>query len=77
VRNEYAGTGVKIGVVNPGGVRTEWFADPAKGGYTEEDRPDTSGFLEVEEVVDALLSVIDQAATTDIRRIVLENHRPK
>jgi short-subunit dehydrogenase len=74
VRNEFAGTGVKIGVVNPGGVRTEWFDDPRKGGYSKENKPDTSSFLHVEEVVDALLAVIDQDSTTDIRRIVLENH---
>jgi short-subunit dehydrogenase len=77
VRNEFAGSGVKIGVVNPGGVRTEWFDDPRKGGYSNENKPDTSSFLHVEEVVDALLAVIDQDATTDIRRIVVENHVPR
>lgn len=77
VRNEFAGTGVKVGVVNPGGVRTDWFDDPCKGGYSTENRPDTSRFLHVDEVVDAMLAVIDQDATTDIRRIVLENHAPK
>jgi NAD(P)-dependent dehydrogenase (short-subunit alcohol dehydrogenase family) len=77
VRNEFAGTGVKVGVVNPGGVRTDWFDDPCKGGYSAENRPDTSRFLHVDEVVDAMLAVIDQDATTDIRRIVLENHAPK
>ena len=103
VRNELVGTGVKIGVVNPAGVRahnvfqtprplsrsilacavtddtgaatqvqTEWFEDEAKGGHTS-DRPDTSRFLDVDEVVDAMLLIIDQAETTDCRRIVLEN----
>jgi hypothetical protein len=53
-------------------VQTEWFEDEAKGGYTS-DRPDTSRFLDVDEVVDAMLLIIDQAETTDCRRIVLEN----
>jgi NAD(P)-dependent dehydrogenase (short-subunit alcohol dehydrogenase family) len=73
VRNEVAGTGVKIAVVNPGGIRTTWFDDPVKGGHSEADKPDTANFLEVDEVVDALLSIIDQGSRTDIRRIVLEN----
>ena len=73
VRNEVTGSGLKIGVVNPGGIQTTWFADPTKGGYSDADRPDTTKFIEVDEVVDALVSVIDQGSQTDIRRIVLEN----
>ena len=74
VRLEVAGSGIKLGVVNPGGIRTEWFDDQTKGGYTQ--AVDTTNFLAVEEVVDALLAIIDQAPSTDIRRIVLENHTP-
>lgn len=73
MRTEVAGSSVKLGVVNPGGVKTTWFADEAKGGYTAGHAPDTSGFLEAEEVVDALLAVIDQDKSTDIRQIVIEN----
>eukprot|EP00386_Alphamonas_edax_P007579 GDKI01025258.1.p1 GENE.GDKI01025258.1~~GDKI01025258.1.p1 ORF type:complete len:255 (-),score=51.66 GDKI01025258.1:24-788(-) len=72
VRKELAGSGVKIGLVNPALVDTAWWQEAERGGWPKPI--DGSSFLPPDDVVSAMLYLINQGAKCDTERVVLQNY---
>ncbi|MDH5403723.1 MAG: SDR family oxidoreductase [Candidatus Heimdallarchaeota archaeon] len=62
IREELEDTKVKVAIINPGAVDTPWFANSPK---------DKATMLDVEEVVDALMLIINQGPRSNIDHIHL------
>ena len=70
-RLELRPLGIKVGSVLPGGIDTPWWQDEARGGRPK-GSVNTAKFLTADEVAEALLMLINQAAGSDIEEIFLE-----
>jgi len=75
-RVELAGSGVKVASVNPGGIASPWWTEPARGG-ARDNAVDTSTMLPPEAVAEAIAGIIFQHPLCDIDHVVLENARPQ
>ncbi|CAE8603949.1 unnamed protein product [Polarella glacialis] len=77
LRAELKGSGVKIGSVNPGAVATEWWGDEGRGGWTKEMGPGSAlpfwnDMLRPEDVADGIMTLLTQAASSNIESLVLD-----
>lgn len=74
LRQELKGTMVKCGTVNPGAVATPWWMEKERGGKPEVASPEKlATMLTAEDVATATMSLVDQADTSNIESLVLEN----
>ncbi len=64
LRQELRGTGVKLATINPGQIDTPWFGD-------HDPNTKRTDRLDVEEVVDAFMTVINQGTYSNIDKIHL------
>ena len=75
-RNELAGTGIKVATVNPAGIATPWWEDPARGGKREKPA-DTSSMLPPEAVAEAIAGILFQHALSDVDHVLIDNVKLK
>jgi NADP-dependent 3-hydroxy acid dehydrogenase YdfG len=64
LREELKGTRVKAATINPGSVDTPWFSD-----YSDQAKKHR---LDVEEVVDAMMLIINQGERSNIEHLLLK-----
>ena len=72
LRDECVGSGVKVGAVYPAGIATPWWSEDSRGGARER-KPDTSRFLEPEDVAEAIMTLIHQPDKMDNSAIIMPN----
>lgn len=66
VRHEVAKEGIKVGIVAPGYTETEFFSD-----WPDADTRSFNGALQPRDVAHAVMSMITQPATSDIKEITV------
>lgn len=73
LRKEVAGSGVKIGLVNPGPVATEWWGREEHLVDGRENLPYWNSMLGPEDVANAILQLVDQPPSSNIEGVILDN----
>jgi len=73
VRKDLAGTGVKVGLINPGAIATPWWDEEERGGGTKpKSKHEKDLMLTPEAVASAVEGLMNQSEISDIERIVIE-----
>ncbi|CAD7965695.1 unnamed protein product [Amoebophrya sp. A25] len=67
-RNELQPFGVKVGSVFPGGIDTPWWDSKDRGGR-DPGTSNTKGYLQPEEVTDAMLTLINQRSNSNLAEL--------
>lgn len=70
-RKDLRGTGVKCSTVCPAGIDTPWWETPLYPDGQQRAKPDAKHLLEPDEVVDAILGLLDQPTGSDTATVVL------
>ncbi len=66
VRHEVAKEGIKVGIVAPGYTKTEFFT-----AFPDKETRSFDGALAAEDVAHAVMAMVDQPATSDIKEITV------
>jgi len=73
VRKDLAGTGIKVGLINPGAISTPWWDEEGRGGNTKaKSKYEKDLMLSPEAVASAVEGLMNQSEISDIERIVIE-----
>lgn len=73
LRKDLAGSGVKVALINPGAINTPWWDSYERGGdRTPRSEDAKKAMLPVEDVGNAVMTIIQQPTMSDIERIVIE-----
>merc|ERR1712025_1510896 len=71
VRKDIKGSGIKCSTVCPAGIDTPWWDKPLYADGQERPKPAAEFLLTADEVVDAIVRLLEQETESDIATIVL------